>query len=73
LLIYLYYWITFYKTWRRSKFDNQIYLAVGLILMIFFLKTFFSMSYNDMTVYVTLCLGYCMGMLSISDLTDAKN
>lgn len=73
LVIYAYYWITFYKTWRRIKFDNQIYLAVGLILMIFFLKTIFSMSYNDMTVYDTLCLGYCMGMLSIRDSTGVKN
>ena len=67
LLIYAYYWITFYKTWRQSRFDNQIYLAVGLILMSFFMKTIFSMSYNDMTIYDTLCLGYCMAMVSEHD------
>ena len=64
LLVYLYYWIMFYKTWKKNKFDNQIHLAVGLILMIFFMKTLFSMSYDDMTIYDTLCLGYCMGMIS---------
>ena len=64
LLVYLYYWIMFYTTWKKSKFDNQIHLAIGLILMIFFMKTLFSMSYDDMTVYDTLCLGYCMGKIS---------
>lgn len=64
LFIYIFYWIMFYKTWRASGFNNQIHLAVGLILIVFFLKTFFSMSYWDMTIYDTLCLGYCMGIIS---------
>ena len=64
LVIYVVYWIKFYKTWKNSKFDSQIHLALGLILFIFFMKTLFSMSYNDMPIYATLCLGYCMGMIS---------
>lgn len=64
ILVYVYYWMMFYKTWKKSKFDSEIYLATGLILLVFFMKTLFSMSYNDMTVYDTLCLGYCIGMIS---------
>ncbi len=67
ILVYVYYWMMFYKTWKKSKFDSEIYLATGLILLVFFMKTLFSMSYNDMTVYDTLCLGYCMGMISEHD------
>lgn len=67
ILVYVYYWIMFYKTWKKSRFDSEIYLATGLILLIFFMKTLFSMSYNDMDVYATLCLGYSMGMISEHD------
>lgn len=67
ILVYVYYWMMFYKTWKKSAFDSEIYLATGLVLLIFFMKTLFSMSYNDMTVYDTLCLGYCMGMISEHD------
>lgn len=73
LLVYAYYWLMFYKTWKRCKFDNQIHLAVGLILMIFFLKTVFSMSYGDMSVYDTICLGYCMGMISNNERIQTEN
>lgn len=64
ILVYACYWILFYKAWKKSKFDSEMYLATGLVLLISFIKTFFSMSYNSMTVYDTLCLGYCMGMIS---------
>lgn len=67
ILVYVYYWIMFYKTWKSSKFDSEIHLALGLIFLIFFMKTLFSMSYSDMTVYDTICLGYCMGMISEYD------
>ena len=67
ILVYIYYWTLFYKTWRKSTFDKDVYMAVGLILLIFFMKTLFSFSYTDMTVYDSLCLGYCMGMISEHD------
>ena len=67
IVIYFIYWLKFYKTWRRCKVDDQLFLATGLVLLIFFLKTIFSMSYGDMSIYVTICLGYCMGKLSEYD------
>lgn len=67
LIIYLFYWVLLYKIWRKSKFDDQIYLALGTLCLIFFLKSFVSMSYSGMNIYSTLCLGYCVGMISESD------
>ena len=67
VLVYVYYWIMFYKTWKKSAFDSEIYLATGLVLLIFFMKTLFSMSYSDMNIYTTICLGYSMGMISEHD------
>lgn len=60
ILVYLIYWICMYKTWRNSKSNSIIYSSFGAICVIFFLSTFFSMSYGSMSIYATLCLGYCL-------------
>ncbi len=60
ILVYLIYWICMYKTWRNSKSNSIIYSSLGAICVIFFLSTFFSMSYGSMSIYATLCLGYCL-------------
>lgn len=67
IFVYLLYWGLFYKTWRRCDFNDDIRLAVGLLLIIFFVQTIFSMSYGAMTLYSNMCLGYCMGALSDHD------
>ena len=60
IIVYLIYWICMFKTWRNSKSNSIIYSSFGAICVIFFLKTFFSMSYGSMSIYATLCLGYCL-------------
>lgn len=64
VFIYFAYWICFFHSWRKSVFDNEIYLAVSLSLIICFLKTLFSMSYADMSLYANLCMGFCFGKIS---------
>ena len=63
--VYLIYWICMYKTWRKSKSNSVIYSSLGALCIIFFLSTFFSMSYGSMSIYATLCLGYCLANSSI--------
>ena len=60
VFIYFIYWICMYRTWRRCKSDSDIYSSLGALCIIFFLCTFFSMSYGNMSIYATLCLGYCL-------------
>ena len=60
VLVYLIYWICMYKTWRHSKSLPTIYSSLGALLIIYFLSTFFSMSYGSMSIYATLCMGYCL-------------
>jgi len=60
IIIYFVYWLGFYKSWKQTAFDGDIHLAMGLCLMIYFLKTFFSMSYGSMPLYANICIGYCM-------------
>lgn len=64
LVVYFIYWVGFYKTWKRCSFDDEVYLATGLLLLIYFSKSLFSMSYGGMVLYATICLGYCMGRVS---------
>lgn len=61
IMIYMFYWLCFYKQWRRMPRHTTEYAVFGAILIIYFLRTFFSMSYADMSSYATLALGYCLG------------
>lgn len=63
-VIYLFYWIHFYKTTKRARYDDELYLAISLLVIINFSKGLISMSYGDMSIYSTFCLGYCLGRIS---------
>lgn len=64
VVVYLVYWFKLYKTVRSARFNDEIHLAITLLFIIFLLRTFFSMSYGDMSIYATSCLGYCLGRIS---------
>lgn len=64
VVVYLVYLTKFYKVIRTARFSNEIHLAITLLFIIFLLRTFFSMSYGDMSICVTSCLGYCLGMIA---------
>lgn len=72
LFAYAFFWITFFKTWRKTKSDKNLYLIMGLILLITFVKTMFSMSYNDYDFYLTLMLGYCLAQVSLISLQPSS-
>lgn len=59
-IVYFVYWISLIKTWISSKVNKEIYLALGLFVIIYLSKTFFSMSYSDMPIYSTIVFGYCL-------------
>lgn len=65
--IYLLYWINFYKSTKKARFDEELFMAMSLLLISNFIRSFFSMSYGDMSIYATMCLGYCMGQLSLHE------
>jgi hypothetical protein len=60
LIIYFFYWIMFFRECSSKSYTPYARLAMQLLFIIYFMKTFFSMSYNDMTVGATLVLGYCL-------------
>lgn len=62
VVIYSFYWICFYKTWKNSKSNFQGYRAIGMIFVIYFMSTFFSMSYNSVSRCAAMTLGYFLAM-----------
>lgn len=64
-IIYLVYWIRFYKEWRNSKGNSVVFMVFGLTLLIYFVSTLFSMSYNGMSTYATCGFGYALGIKNL--------
>jgi hypothetical protein len=59
VIIYAYYWLCFYKTWKRAT-NPDAKLIIALVGIIYFAKTLFSMSYSDMTYVCTSVFGYAL-------------
>lgn len=65
VIVYLFYWIKFYKSVNRMKCDNSVYYAFLMVFAFCFIRAFFSMSINDMSTITTLVIGYCLAYPSI--------
>lgn len=61
VLIYILYFISLIKHWLKSKGNAVVYNVLGMTIAIMFASTLFSMSYNSLSLGITLCLGYCLG------------
>lgn len=60
VIIYIAYYTSLYNTFRRNRNNSLIYNILGMCLLIMFASSFFSMSYNNLSLSITLCLGYCL-------------
>jgi len=58
ILIYIIYWIALYKVWRRTQHHPQAFMSIGMFLIIYFLISFFSMSFNGVPRSSAMVLGY---------------
>lgn len=65
IILYLFYWFTIYKYYKfaRKNLSDTIVLAMGMVLIINFARTFFSMSFISMTFMGTALIGYTMAMV----------
>lgn len=63
LAIYAIYWINFYRTWKDSS-NVEAKTILAVLLLIYFAKTLFSMSYADMTYVCTSVLGYGLATMN---------
>ncbi len=61
IIIYLTYFYCFFLFWKNTSEQAEIHQSVGLLLIICFSTTLFSMSYNNMSFFACCALGYCLG------------
>lgn len=72
VVVYLVYWICFYVTWRKTKHHPQAFMAIGMLLIIYFITTFYSMSYDGMSRCAAMVLGYYLA-ISQGDIEDTQS
>ena len=72
IVVYIAYWIAFYITIKCIN-NSAARSAVTLIMFIFLLMTMFSMSYDNMSIYATIVIGYCMANYKNNNAQYAKN
>lgn len=67
VFIYAIYWITFYKTYKISRIHHDLRTETSALLNVLvacFVMTFFSMSYSNMQICMTMALGISLGRIS---------
>lgn len=60
LCAYLIFWICYLCNWTRTKKNHQAHQVLGLVFVMLFMKSFFSMSYTNFNIYISIYLGYCL-------------
>lgn len=61
VMIYMYFFVCLYLEIRKARKRNkELTIPLMLMLTILFLSSLFSMSYNSISFYLSLGLGYCL-------------
>lgn len=60
LLFYFIYWVAFLKLIRKRRWDSISYQMITLFVIIYFLRSIFSMSYNAIPMYSSCAIGYAL-------------
>ena len=60
IFIYLLYFATLVRQWVMVKRNPLVYNILGMTIIIMFASTLFSMSYNNLSLPISMCLGYCL-------------
>lgn len=58
VIIYFIYFVCFFISWRRTKRCRPALMAIGMSLIIYFLSSLYSMSYDSMPRFCTMVMGY---------------
>ena len=60
IAVFLYYLWCFYKSGKDNRMSQDMQSCLFLAFLICLAKTFFSMSYSDMNIYLTSAVGLCL-------------
>lgn len=60
IVIYIVYWVNYYKEWKSYKRFYDVYSCIGMLIIIYFAMTFFSMSFSAVSYGSSFILGYSL-------------
>lgn len=60
VMLYVVYWIFFIREWKFFQGKTNLKQALGDFIIIYFIKSLFSMSFDGMPIAATLCIGFCL-------------
>lgn len=69
ILVYAFFMFKLFRFWSSISRNVTLKTAMGMIVIIVFLKSIFSMSVNNLDIYVSLVLGYSMAWYNKSRMT----
>lgn len=67
---YFYYYLALVKQWRKSKPNHELFVCLGLFIIISFVTSMFSMSINNQRISAHVCLAYCLAR--VDQITSKK-
>lgn len=62
LVAYLVYWLCFIFDWRKTKGNPQAFMAVGMLVIVYFMRSLFSMSIIGISRCSAMVLGYYLAI-----------
>lgn len=66
VIAYLFYWLVFLKSCMSLKHIEPAHSIMITIFVIYFMRTFFSMSYDNYEIYPCFCIGLALSRLSLA-------
>lgn len=70
-VVYLVFWLRAFSE-RRRFMDKDIKYLYSMVIIMLFLRTFFSMSINDIHLSINIILGYCLANIN-NEIEQIKN
>ena len=65
LLVYAFFWVSVWKNYyfcSKNGVDNQVLLAMGMVIIMNFIRSFISMSFDNLFFFSAAVIGYTMAM-----------
>lgn len=67
IVVYLLFWISFLRICLKKNIPPDVKVALWMLFTIYFLKSMFSMSYREFTLYSSMVLGCCVAVVNNQD------
>ena len=58
ILIYICYFLALFSFWRSNKENEVVGGVIGIFIIVAFMRTLFSMSYADYSMYMSMAIGF---------------